>query len=316
MIQFPSLEESAKFLSNPRLNGRSPGTEGHAIAKTYLKDALEKLGFLPAVQGSWWQSVIAEGQEIGQNIVGVKSGDGENWILVGAHYDHLLGIPGADDNAAALSILLETSKVLNTWKSHSNLVFAFFDLEELPYFLTPTMGSVQFVAKCPFPLNQLKCAIILDLCGHDVPIPGFENALFVLGAEYSSGLVQAVQNSDMKNDLPVFMSRNARIGDQSDHHAFRLAGKPFLFLTCGWWEHYHRPTDTFERLNLAKMKQISKFLTRLILTLDNSSISIDYYPNFVSVEAEALSRLLGTRVPANSDAVDAAALKVISKLLY
>ncbi|MCI0526452.1 MAG: M28 family peptidase, partial [Nitrospira sp.] len=261
---FPTLEESIKFLSDPRLNGRSPGTEGHKIAKAYLKDVLEKLGFSPAVQGSWWQPVISGGQEIGQNLVGMKFTSGESWILVGAHYDHLYGIPGADDNAAALSILLETSKFLDSWKGRSNLVFAFFDLEEPPYFLTPSMGSVQFVAKCPFPLDQLKCAIVLDLCGHDVPIPGSENALFVLGAEYSSGLVQAVRNSSPENNLSILMSRNDRIGDQSDHHAFRLAGKPFLFLTCGWWKHYHRPTDTFERLNLTKMEQISEFLTKLI----------------------------------------------------
>jgi len=286
------------------------------MAQAYLKDALEKLGFSPAEGSSWLHPVMVAGQEFGQNLVGVKPASGKSWILVGAHYDHLYGIPGADDNAAALSILLETARSLGEWEGRSELVFAFFDLEEPPYFLTPAMGSVQFVERCPFPLDRLKCAIILDLCGHDVPLPGHENALFVLGAEYSSALVQAVRRSEVEGNLSVFMTRNSRIGDQSDHHAFRKKGRPFLFLTCGWWEHYHRPTDTFERLNLAKMAQISKFLTRLILTLDGSQVDIDLYPAFVSVEAEALSRLLGTRIPADPAAVDAAALRIIRKLLY
>jgi hypothetical protein len=315
MARFPPLEETAKFLSDPRLQGRSPGTEGHETAKVYLIEALKNLGFSPAVQGSWVQPVFQDRWEIGQNIVGVKFGSGESWILVGAHYDHLYGIPGADDNAAALSILLETSKFLDGWKGYSNLVFVFFDLEEPPYFLTPFMGSVQFVERCPFPLNQLKCAVILDLCGHDVPISGHENALFVLGAEYATGLVQAVRSSDMGDGLSIYMSRNVRIGDQSDYHAFRLRGKPFLFLTCGWWAHYHRSTDTFERLNLIKMESISQFLIRLIRTLDESIIDIHQRPDFVDVEAEALSRLLGVPIPKNPDAVDAAAWRVIEKLL-
>jgi len=43
----------------------------------------------------------------------------------------------------------------------------------------------------------------------------------------------------------------------SDHHAFRLSRTPYLFLTCGRWEHYHRVTDTPERLAFEKMAAIA-----------------------------------------------------------
>ena len=45
--------------------------------------------------------------------------------------------------------------------------------------------------------------------------------------------------------LPVL---NDYVGDMSDHHVFRVNRRPYLFLSCGQWEHYHLPTDTPEPL--------------------------------------------------------------------
>ncbi len=49
----------------------------------------------------------------------------------------------------------------------------------------------------------------------------------------------------------------------SDHHVFRLNRQPYLFLTCGRWAHYHRTSDTPEKLNYQKMAAITEYLTEL-----------------------------------------------------
>lgn len=291
-----SLTESCRFLSDPNLDGRYPGSPGHETARLYLTDLLERLGFAPLFDGRWSQSILDDAAQIGTNLGGVWRGGSERTILLGAHYDHFQGIPGADDNAAALSILIETSRQLMPWKGEHSLVLCFFDLEEPPYFRTARMGSVYFAAHAPIDLQTVECAIILDLCGHDVAVPGREDAVFLLGAESSSGLVRVVQSLQV-SPLPVCMFDNARIGDLSDHHAFRRREIPFLFFSCGQWEHYHQPSDTFEKLNLGKMQRLADYLVELVRGLDRQTTTWSPVREFWRVEADSLRRLSGLPLP-------------------
>ena len=49
--------------------------------------------------------------------------------------------------------------------------------------------------------------------------------------------------------MKLIATLNEYVGDVSDHGIFRRNGVPYLFLSCGHWEHYHQPTDTPDRLN-------------------------------------------------------------------
>ena len=49
-----------------------------------------------------------------------------------------------------------------------DLIIAFFDAEEPPYFMTDAMGSIYFFSSQK--TEEIACAIILDLMGHDVPV--------------------------------------------------------------------------------------------------------------------------------------------------
>jgi hypothetical protein len=309
-----SLMSDAEFLSNPRLNGRSPGSEGHEIAATFLSQRIADLGFAPLFDGRYEQAILSGSKELGRNICGRWPGNSSEVILIGAHYDHFAGIPGADDNAAALAILLEAARLLRPWAGNSGIVGCFFDLEEPPHFLGSTMGSNWFVKHCPLTPQQIKCAIIMDLCGHDVPIAGAENVLFATGAENSGDLMQVVQKVDSE-ELPILMVHNQLIGDMSDHHAFRMWGLPFLFFSCGWWKHYHQPTDTFEKLNLAKMDRIAHMLANLVRQMDTTTIRLTPSPDFLKCEAKAFKRLTGMDVSPDGESLQEAARQVISMLL-
>jgi hypothetical protein len=291
-----SMENVCRFLSDPALDGRYPRSEGHETAKVYLRDLVERLGMAPLFPEGWFQPVLDGERVIGENIGGVRQGPGDRYLLLAAHYDHFKGIAGADDNAAAIAVLVECFRLLGDWQGQHHLALCFFDLEEPPYFQTQQMGSVQFVQRCPFDLTLLDCAVVLDLCGHDLPIPGRENGLFVLGAENSGDLVDAVRSAHSSVISP-YMFANERIGDMSDHHAFRLARKPFLFLSCGWWEHYHQPTDTFDQLNIAKMHGIAGWLQSLIEALDGRAVRLGPGREFSLIEADSLQRLMGGALP-------------------
>lgn len=62
-------------------------------------------------------------------------------VLVGAHYDSLIGTSGANDNATGVAVLLEMSAILKQASLARTLRFVAFVNEEPPWFHTERMGS-------------------------------------------------------------------------------------------------------------------------------------------------------------------------------
>ena len=193
-------------------------------------------------------------------------------ILLGAHYDSVIDAPCADDNAAAVAITLAMVERLRAAPPARDVIVAFFDAEEPPYFLSQAMGSIRFV------LGQMDArgvgfALIQDLTGHEVSVPflpsalagallpKLKNLLFMTGAESHPALPGLVQGCIPVQNLSLIATLNENVGDMSDHHIFRTLGLPYLFFSCGRWEHYHLRSDTPEKLAYEKMAHIAVFLT-------------------------------------------------------
>ncbi|MEX2535050.1 MAG: M28 family peptidase [Trueperaceae bacterium] len=240
--------------------GQRVGTEGHERARSYLEERLERLGLERYDGESFALEYQSEGGEFA-NLIGVVPGEERELppLLLGAHYDTYGELPGADDNAAAVAIVLAVAERLLAAPARPDVVIAFFDAEEPPYYHTSSMTSTRFYR------DQLKgevrAALILDLVGHNVPLPGLKDLLFITGMESSPCLEPPVGDAAETAEVRLVTALNKYVGDVSDHHAFRLGGTPYLFFSCGRWEHYHMPTDTPEVLNYRKMESIVKLLT-------------------------------------------------------
>jgi hypothetical protein len=188
------------------------------------------------------------------NVIGVAPGRRPELapVVLAAHYDTCGPLPGADDNAAAISIALRIAARLLIEPAERSVVVALFDGEEPPHFLSPAMGSIHWYHHQR--RGPVHCAVVLDLVGHDVGAAGLEDLLFVSGMESDPALVFGDLDRPGVRVHPVL---NRYIGDLSDHHVFRENGRPFLFLSCGRWQHYHSPTDTPEKLSYGKMDAIA-----------------------------------------------------------
>src|SRR5262249_42945133 len=97
-------------------------------------------------------------------------------------------------------------------------------------------------------------------------VPQFPQLLFLTGAESHRRLPDLVRRT-VRANLPVVATLNRRVGDMSDHHIFRVNDVPYLFFSCGRWQHYHQPSDTPEKLNYEKMGDIAGFLIRVVAEL-------------------------------------------------
>jgi hypothetical protein len=260
-------------LCSPACAGRAPGSPEGRAARAVVVRALAQAGADPAAPGGGWeQQVPGSG---GANVVArVRGRGGGRSVLLGAHYDHLgrLGerdaFFGADDNAAAVAILVETARVLALAPAAGDVWICAFDSEEPPYFLTPAMGSERFAREPPLPLGELALMVALDLVGHALGGPELPTAvrdtLFVFGAEQASGLGALVDALSAPAGLWPRRAGLEVLPPLSDHQPFRDRGVPNLFVTGGRWRHYHQPTDTPDRLDYPRMAATVRWLEQLL----------------------------------------------------
>ena len=256
--------------------GRMVGSMGHSEARRFLCARMAELRLERYGSASDYPLWYEHGGQDFFNLVGLLPGVDRQArpILLGAHYDSVIDAPCADDNAAAVGITLATVELLRETPLPRDVIVAFFDAEEPPYFLSQAMGSVRFV------LDQMDArgvgfALIQDLTGHeiDVPflpatiagmlLPRIKNLLFMTGAESHPTLPDAVRGCLPGDGLSLVATLNEYVGDMSDHHIFRTLGLPYLFFSCGRWEHYHQRSDTPEKLAYGKMAAIATFLTEV-----------------------------------------------------
>jgi len=306
------LEADTRALAMPR--GRRVGQPGHDVAHLYLLDRLTEIGLLPFRGDDFELPYTAISPASGQptlflNLVGVIPGTqrGLPPLLVGAHYDSVIDHPCADDNATAVAATLAIADTIRNEPLRRDVVIALFDSEEPPFFLTSAMGSVRFYEDHCVGVN-FSCAVIMDLIGHDVEFrhpspagefPGTRDLLFVLGSESHGALPPAVERAESSvNGLRVVPALNSHVGDMSDHHAFRVGGQPYLFLTCGQGRHYHQPQDDMDWINLSKVGHVSRFVVEILSAIDRTeSDGSDHEYDQVGFEIRMIERALGDYLP-------------------
>lgn len=168
-------------------------------------------------------TVNARRQEItGRNVIAHLEGVTQPKVLLGGHYDSVLGSPGANDNASGTAVVLAIARHLSRTPLARDAWFVAFDGEE-----DGLHGSRAFVksATPPF-LKGLKGMLNFDMVG-------VNNSLQVGG---TSSLTQLAQ---------VANSQLSTLGSSSgsDHASFAAAGVPVLFFHRGLDPNYHSPND-------------------------------------------------------------------------
>lgn len=267
---FVSIREDVEKLATT--HGRQVGTPGHDAARDHIVSRLADLG-IDGYAGGPFELPYQRGGQGFVNLVAQLPGTNPSLspVLLGAHYDTCGDMPGADDNAAAVAVLLAVAETLKGKQIDRTVLFAFFDAEEPPHFLMSSMGSIRFYEDQR--REPIHCAIIMDLVGHEVPIPGLEDLVFILGMESDPDLETLIKEGEPASAIRTVPILNAYLGDLSDHHVFRINKRPYLLLTCGRWEHYHSRTDTPEKLAYPKIEAITDYMSGLTERLCAASLT-------------------------------------------
>ena len=209
--------------------------------------------------------------------------------LLGAHYDSVSGTVGADDNASAIAVQLETARGLKALLGQEVLdlavTFVSFALEEPPVYGTRYMGSRVYAKKARNEQGKIDGMICLEMVGYACHEPGSQDYPFPLGffgypkegnyigivGNFKSGdFTKALFKAFQKNpELPVIklsIPFNGRILPAvrlSDHASFWDQGFKAVMITDTAFfrnPHYHRPSDTMEKLDYRFMAELVESL--------------------------------------------------------
>jgi len=209
--------------------------------------------------------------------------------LLGAHYDSVWGTVGADDNASAIAVQLETARELKYALAGKELNvgvrFVSFPLEEPPVYGTRYMGSKVYAKQAKKEKQRLDGMLCLEMVGYtchqkgcqSYPFPlmfmGYPeegNFIGIVGNIRSKGLTSSLYKAFQRNrDLPVvkltvpfsgWVMPSVRL---SDHASFWDQGYKAVMITDSAFyrnPYYHQPSDTMDKLDFQFMAELVESL--------------------------------------------------------
>lgn len=246
-------------------------------AKRYIIEEFKEYGY-----GIELNEYILNGKEF-SNVIAEKKGNQnpDEIIVVGAHYDSVLGSTGADDNASGVACLLEASRLLVKEPLKRTIRFVAFTNEEPPFFLTSSMGSRIYARKCKKARENIRLMLCLESVGFysDKPksqsyplglsffYPDRANFIAIVGDFHSRRFVKRIKEIIKRySTLNVESLVGASIitgVDFSDHSSFWREGYKAVMITDTAfyrYPHYHTYEDTYEKLDYDKISELVKGL--------------------------------------------------------
>ena len=235
------------------------------------------------------------------NVIGILDGSDpvlkNETIIIGAHYDHLGRggegslAPrsgeihhGADDNASGTAGLLELARMFTSQRPgpKRTIVFIAFGGEE-----EGLLGSNYYVNHPSSPLAKTVAMLNMDMIGR------MKDRKLVIGGvgtakEWRDIIAQGTADGSRSFDLTLSEDGYG----PSDHSSFYGKQIPVLFFWTGTHNDYHKPSDTFEKINYEDQTRIVNLVAYIVRNLDTAAQRITY----TTAKAPAIPRTGGFRV--------------------
>jgi hypothetical protein len=251
----------------------------------YIEVTLASMGYAVGLQ-----EFVADGKPVRNIDVTIQPANqsaNPEVIVVGAHYDSVLGSPGANDNASGVAAVIELARLLRDLErvTVKRIRLVLFVNEEPPYFRTEAMGSLHYARALSRRNERIVAMYSLETIGFYSSEPGSQvyrtpfglifpdrgDFIAFVGTMGSRALVRETMRSFRSHTsfptiggvAPGFVPG---IG-WSDHWAFTEHGFQALMITdtaLFRYPHYHRPTDTPDKVDTEKVARVVKGIERVI----------------------------------------------------
>jgi hypothetical protein len=213
-----------------------------------------------------------------RNVIGTLKGSDPSLqsevIVVGAHYDHLGRSSrfsmsqnsagqihhGADDNASGTAAVIEMAKAAVEARNEfrRSVVFMTFAGEE-----HGLLGSSHYVNHTSVPLDKMIAMINLDMVGRA------GGRIMVDGLANSPSIEADLTAAESSSSLKLKALRGGPGAGASDDATFLLRKIPSINFFSGFHSDYHRPSDTWEKIDAAGGAAVADLALALARQLAN-----------------------------------------------
>ena len=258
--------------------------EALRAAADFIRGEFVGLGFEVALQSYRAYEVDCENLEVA--IPGRSESGGI--IVVGAHYDTVAGSPGADDNASGVAGLIEIARLLRAQAMSRTVKLVAFVNEEAPFFYFGEMGSKVYARAARRRGDDIRAMLSLEMLGCYSDAPGSQayppllrwfypdrgNFIAFVSNLGSRGLLgEVVRQFKAHSDFPAEQLTAPTLVPGvawSDQLSFWRAGYRAIMVTDTAfyrYAHYHRASDTPEKIRYPEMARVVEGLARAIASL-------------------------------------------------
>jgi Zn-dependent M28 family amino/carboxypeptidase len=223
------------------------------------------------------------------NLEVVMSGQHDGLVVVvGAHYDSVIGSPGADDNGSGVAVLLELGRLLMGAQLGCTLRLVAFVNEEPPFFFTKRQGSWVYAQAVRERCDPISFMLSLEMLGYYRDSPGSQNypPLFRWFYPDRANFIALVSNFSSWREMRRFAATFRRVSTfpleqvatfswipgvaWSDHLSFWREGYRAMMLTDTAFfrnPHYHAATDTPPTLDYQRMATLTEGVADALMQL-------------------------------------------------
>ncbi|EAR00874.1 M28 family metallopeptidase [Maribacter sp. HTCC2170] len=273
--------EIMNFLASDELNGRDSGTDGIEKAAAYITKAFKENGIKPYFIS--YRDTLSNIDVHAYNVVGLIEGsDAElknEYILIGAHYDHI-GIRsavngdeianGANDNASGTTTVMELARYFGHSKSNKrSLIFALFSAEE-----RGLLGSKHLAEKLKTKDLNLYAMLNFEMVG--VPLVDKDYEVYATGYELSNlaDVFNEYANAKLVGFLPQAKEFNLfmRSDNYPFHNELQVPSQTFSTFDFTNFDHYHKVGDEASLMDFEHMASLVNKFIPVIENITNSPV--------------------------------------------
>jgi Zn-dependent M28 family amino/carboxypeptidase len=261
----------------------------------YIEQQLSAIGYVTRRQEFQWENKSF--YNIEAQCGGFALQDHERLLILGAHYDSIVGGPGANDNATGVAGLLVLAKMLVEHirigaDTTTKVRFVAFPNEEPPFIRTPDMGSSHYARYLKFlHPDNVDGIIVLETIGCYSDVPNSQMfSTFLPDSIYPStgnfvAFVSNVSSRKLLDHLSALYSIHGNKSvpfqtftgpeilpgiNSSDHWSFWQEGFQAIMVTDTGplrYIHYHQVTDTIDQINFERFASLIEGIYESLMRL-------------------------------------------------
>lgn len=277
-VKEENIIQTLKYLTSDELEGRDSGSKGIELAAIYLENQFKEAGIKPYFKTYF--DTLSNFTPAAYNVVGLIEGNDpklkNEFVIIGAHYDHIGRIAavdgddianGANDNASGTTMVSEVAKYFAETKSNKrSILVVYFSAEE-----KGLLGAYSLADKLKKENFNLYLMLNFEMLG--VPMDK-DYEVFITGFK-KSNMAQKMNEyagSNFVGYLPQeFQYRLFMASDNYPiYEKFNVPSQTICTFDFDNFQYYHHVKDEFELMDTKHMTELTNKLLPIVTKIVNA----------------------------------------------